>query len=93
MLSRIKVPVLMLHGERDKFVPISAARATARANPAWRFEVATGVGHVPPLEAPQWTIDRITAWLGAEGAGAFRLARTASRLPGTGEYPEVRERE
>jgi pimeloyl-ACP methyl ester carboxylesterase len=93
MLSQIKVPVLMLHGERDKFVPISAARATARANPAWRFEVASGVGHVPPLEAPQWTIDRITAWLGAEGAGAFRLARTASRLPGTGEYPEVRERE
>ena len=79
MLSQIKVPVLMLHGDRDKFVPISAARATARANPAWRFEIATGVGHVPQLEAPQWTIDRITAWLGAEGAGAgaVQLARTA----------------
>ena len=50
MLSRIKVPVLMLHGDRDRFVPISAARATALANPAWRFEIAAGVGHVPPLE-------------------------------------------
>ena len=82
MLREIKVPVLMLHGDRDRFVPISAARATARANPAWRFEIATGVGHVPQLEAPQWTIDRIIAWLGAEGAGAVQLARMAGRLPG-----------
>jgi len=92
MLSQIKVPVLMLHGDRDKFVPISAAKATARANPAWHFEIATGVGHIPQLEAPQWTIDRITKWLGTEGAGAVQLARTATRLPGTGEQPHVRER-
>jgi len=80
MLRRIKTPVLMLHGDRDRFVPISAARATACANPAWHFEIAKGIGHVPQLEAPAWTADRILAWLSSEGAEAVRLARTAGRL-------------
>jgi pimeloyl-ACP methyl ester carboxylesterase len=79
MLQKIKAPVLMLHGDRDRFVPISAARATARAHPVWHFEVAEGVGHVPQLEVPQWTIDRIVAWLEGEGAEAVRQARTARR--------------
>lgn len=82
MLRQIKAPVLMLHGDRDRFVPIGAARATARAHPAWRFEVAEGIGHVPQLEAPQWTIDRIVAWLEREGAEAVRRARTAACIPG-----------
>lgn len=81
MLHQITAPVLMLHGDRDRFVPISAARATARANPAWRFEVATGIGHVPQLEAPEWTTDRILAWLSTEGAEAVHLARAAGQPP------------
>jgi pimeloyl-ACP methyl ester carboxylesterase len=81
MLRQIKAPVLMLHGDRDRFVPISAARATADANPTWRFEIAKGIGHVPQMEVPQWTTDRIMAWLSAEGAEAVRLARSAGRLP------------
>lgn len=74
MLRQIKAPVLMLHGDRDRFVPVSAARATARANPAWHFEIAQGIGHVPQLEAPEWTTDRILAWLTAEGAEAVQQA-------------------
>jgi pimeloyl-ACP methyl ester carboxylesterase len=85
MLRQITAPVLMLHGDRDRFVPISAARATAFANPAWRFEIATGIGHWPQMEAPEWTADRILAWLGAEGAGAARLARAAGRPPADAE--------
>jgi pimeloyl-ACP methyl ester carboxylesterase len=78
MLREIKAPVLMLHGDRDRFVPISAARATARSNPAWHFEIAKGIGHVPQMEAPGWTVDRIIAWFGVDGAGAVRLARPAA---------------
>jgi pimeloyl-ACP methyl ester carboxylesterase len=81
ILRQIKAPVLMLHGDRDRFVPVSAARATARANPAWHFEIAQGIGHVPQLEAPQWTTDRILAWLSAGGAEAVRRARTAGPRP------------
>jgi pimeloyl-ACP methyl ester carboxylesterase len=82
MLTQISAPVLMLHGERDKFVPVSAARATAQANPAWRLDIASGIGHWPMLEAPEWTANRIIDWLGAGGAGAVELARKARQLPG-----------
>jgi pimeloyl-ACP methyl ester carboxylesterase len=57
------VPVLLLHGDKDRLVSLASARVAARANPAWRFEVARNVGHVPQLEVPQWTVDTILDWL------------------------------
>jgi pimeloyl-ACP methyl ester carboxylesterase len=81
MLSQIRAPVLMLHGDRDRFVPVSAARATALANQAWRLEIARDIGHWPMLEAPEWTVSRIIDWLGAGGAGAVDLARKAGQPP------------
>jgi pimeloyl-ACP methyl ester carboxylesterase len=80
MLRGIRVPVLLLHGDRDRLVPIGAARAAAAANPSWRLEVAHGVGHVPQLEVPEWTADRILAWLRSDGAAASDLARGAVRI-------------
>jgi pimeloyl-ACP methyl ester carboxylesterase len=70
----IRVPVLLMHGDRDRLVPIAAARAAARANPSWQFEVATGVGHVPQLEVPEWTADRILGWVAAHPEMARRAA-------------------
>ncbi|MET0740148.1 MAG: alpha/beta hydrolase [Candidatus Nanopelagicales bacterium] len=76
MLRRIRVPVLMLHGDKDRLVPIAAARASANANPWWRFEVAHGVGHVPQLEAPDWTAGHILDWLATDGRAAGLGARS-----------------
>jgi pimeloyl-ACP methyl ester carboxylesterase len=59
----ITAPVLLLHGRRDRLVSINVARATAKEFPAWRFEVADDIGHVPMLEAPRWTADVILDWL------------------------------
>jgi pimeloyl-ACP methyl ester carboxylesterase len=53
----------LLHGDQDRLVPIASARSAAQANPAWTFHVANDVGHVPQLEAPDWTADRILEWL------------------------------
>jgi pimeloyl-ACP methyl ester carboxylesterase len=78
MLRDIRVPVLLLHGDADRLVPVAAARGTAAANPSWRFEVAKGVGHVPQLEAPDWTLSTILDWMAAEGAPAADLAREAA---------------
>jgi len=61
--SRVSAPVLLLHGDRDRLVSIELARAVAREFPAWRFEVATDIGHVPMLEAPEWTAAAILDWL------------------------------
>lgn len=75
LMGRISVPVLLIHGSRDRLVPIAAARSVARRNPDWRFAVAEDVGHVPQLEAPGWTLDQIHDWLAAEGAVAALCAR------------------
>lgn len=63
MLRRIQAPVLLLHGDKDRLVPIAAARRAAKTFPEWRFEVAHDVGHVPQLEVPDWTLRQILDWL------------------------------
>jgi pimeloyl-ACP methyl ester carboxylesterase len=85
MLRRISSPVLLLHGDKDRLVPIGAARSAARANPGWTFEVAHGVGHVPQLEVPDWTGDRILGWLDGAGRSAALAAAGADRF----ELPPV----
>jgi pimeloyl-ACP methyl ester carboxylesterase len=74
-------PVLLIHGARDRMVPVSVARAAARANPAWALVVMPDVGHVPQLEAPRETAKAITAWLtSAAVAGIEDETATAARL-------------
>ncbi|MEP7034029.1 MAG: alpha/beta hydrolase [Dermatophilaceae bacterium] len=67
-MRAIRVPVLLLHGEKDRLVPIGASRAVAAANPSWRFRVAPEAGHVPQLEVPEWTADQILDWLATDAA-------------------------
>ena len=79
LLHNITVPVLLMHGDRDRLVPIASARTAAAANPTWRFEVAVGVGHVPQLEVPDWTISLILDWLETDGVAAAYAASPDSR--------------
>lgn len=79
MLHDITVPVLLLHGDQDRLVPIASARTAAAANPTWSFEVARGVGHVPQLEVPEWTISQILGWLQADGVAAAYAASPERR--------------
>lgn len=66
-IRSIGCPVLLLHGERDRLVPVGAARAVARANPSWSLVVLPGVGHVPQLEAPRGSATAINQWLSSVG--------------------------
>ena len=75
-MRQIRVPVLLLHGVKDRLVAIGAARAVAAANPSWRFEVAHDVGHVPQLEVPEWTAGRILDWLAQDVPGRGRTGDT-----------------
>ncbi|MBI4941399.1 MAG: alpha/beta hydrolase [Actinobacteria bacterium] len=81
MLRRYTGPVLLIHGDRDRLVSIASARAAAKANPAWRFEVAHDIGHVPQLEAPDWTRDVVLDWLATDGVSAADAARGAAQSP------------
>ena len=58
------IPLLVVAGEQDPFIPIEVARALAEASPAGRFEVLDGCGHVPSMERPQEFNRIVTAFLG-----------------------------
>jgi pimeloyl-ACP methyl ester carboxylesterase len=66
-IRSITVPVLIVHGARDRLVPVAAARAAVRANPSWSLVVLPDVGHVPQLEAPRDTAAAILKWLEPTG--------------------------
>lgn len=80
-IRSITCPVLLLHGTRDRLVPIAVARAAARANPAWTVIEMPGVGHVPQLEAPDDTASVIIGWLGAAGQPAAQAAHPPFPAP------------
>jgi pimeloyl-ACP methyl ester carboxylesterase len=80
-IRSISCPVLLLHGDRDRLVPVGVARAAARASPSWSLVVLPGVGHVPQLEAPQESAQAISGWLGSAGRRAVEAA-TPGPVPG-----------
>src|SRR6185437_4963960 len=74
-IREIACPVLVVHGERDRLVPVAAARSAVKAHPAWELAVLPGVGHVPQLEDPVQTAAAFTDWLTGAGATAAEAAR------------------
>ena len=63
-MERITSPVLLVHGDRDRLVPVDAAREVARRRPEWRYEELAGVGHVPQLQVPDRLAALVLEWLG-----------------------------
>jgi pimeloyl-ACP methyl ester carboxylesterase len=64
-MAALTVPVLLVHGERDRLVPVRAARRVARHNPGWQLETIPNVGHTPQLEVPDVVAEKFLAWLAA----------------------------
>ena len=52
-LSRVRQPVLVLHGARDRIVPPAAGRRLAAALPDARFTLMRTCAHAPFLSQPQ----------------------------------------
>jgi pimeloyl-ACP methyl ester carboxylesterase len=63
MMRAIRVPVLLVHGECDRLVPIESARTAARLNPTWQTAFLPDVGHTPQLEVPDAVVDIVAEWL------------------------------
>jgi pimeloyl-ACP methyl ester carboxylesterase len=62
-MASIRVPVLMVQGDEDRLVPVSAARDIAGRHPEWRYLELPGVGHVPQLQVPEELAKDVLAWL------------------------------
>jgi pimeloyl-ACP methyl ester carboxylesterase len=62
-MSSLQLPVLLVHGDRDRLVPVAAARDIARRHPAWRYLELAGVGHVPQLQKAEEVAAAMVGWL------------------------------
>jgi len=80
-IASLTCPVLLIHGARDRLVPVSAARAAARARPSWSLVVLPDVGHLPQLEAPRECTDAIAGWLDGGGRPAALSAAKVTPTP------------
>ena len=68
---QVSAPVLVIHGERDRLIPVAAARELERRVRGWELEVLEGVGHVPMMETPDLFIRVLSDWM------AYRIQRAA----------------
>jgi pimeloyl-ACP methyl ester carboxylesterase len=64
-MRALPMPVLLIHGEQDRLVPVENARAASALCPQWTFETLPKVGHIPMMEVPEVVADRVTSWLAA----------------------------
>jgi pimeloyl-ACP methyl ester carboxylesterase len=62
-MAAIRVPVLLIQGDRDRLVPVTAARAAAEAHPHWTYVELADVGHVPQLQVPDRVAAELLAWM------------------------------
>ena len=56
LLPRVQAPTLVVWGEDDCIVPVSAGERIAAAIPSARLEVVAGAGHLPHIEKPERVI-------------------------------------
>ena len=52
MISSLRMPLLVSHGQDDQIAPLSQAYAIAEMNPRAHLSIYEGVGHMPFLERP-----------------------------------------
>ena len=62
-LSRLSLPVLVMAGAKDAIKPAGWADGFVEALPDGRLEVEPGSGHCPQIEAPDWFVSVLEAFL------------------------------
>lgn len=70
IMRSLTQPVLLIHGDRDRLVPVAAARKAAVDNPKWDSVILHDVGHTPQLEDPEPVIRGVSRWLDRHELGA-----------------------
>lgn len=76
-LDQVTVPVLVVHGDRDRLVSARAVRSATMARTDWTVVLLDDVGHVPQLEAVDDVTVVVRDWLQSP-----RALSTDSAVPG-----------
>lgn len=79
-LRDLKVPTLVLTGDRDRLVPEENSRRLAQSIPGARFVLLPGAGHCFPLERFHDTLHEVTKFF-----GGFSASSRAGAAPGGGK--------
>jgi len=66
----VRAPTLVVHGEKDRVVPLSASRRLVEIRPDWELHLFPGLGHVPMMEDPEGFLEVVRTWLGGRGQAA-----------------------
>ena len=61
--ARVTSPTLIVHGNRDRLVPVAAARALVARRPEFALELIDDCGHAPQLEVPDQFLAAVVPWL------------------------------
>lgn len=67
-LPQIKVPTLIIWGEKDRILPVSDAYLIKKKIPNSTLKIMENIGHAPNLEAPEKLAQLIIAWLTSNGS-------------------------
>ena len=62
-VRKVRAPTLVVHGEKDRVVPLGASRRLVEIRPDWELHVFPGLGHVPMMEDPQGFLEVVRHWL------------------------------
>jgi 3-oxoadipate enol-lactonase len=73
-LRKVRVPTLVIHGDKDRLIPASNGRLIARLVPGARLRILRGAGHVYGTDAPEEHLELLLDWL--QEQVAERLERT-----------------
>jgi pimeloyl-ACP methyl ester carboxylesterase len=55
LLSSLRVPLVIIHGDSDALIPVDRAREIKTALPAAHLVEINGAGHIPMMEAKEKT--------------------------------------
>jgi pimeloyl-ACP methyl ester carboxylesterase len=64
LLGAVRVPALLVWGDDDKVVPVSAGRRYAKALPNAKLQIVKACGHCVDMEKPDELATLVTAFLG-----------------------------
>jgi len=69
-VRKVKAPTLIVHGAKDRVVPLSASRKLIELRPDWGLNIFPELGHVPMMEDPQGFLEVVRRWLAGRGQAA-----------------------